>query len=42
MPATMKYWKLIAAMCDMGANNVKALKHLGVPAKTPFVRFQNE
>jgi hypothetical protein len=41
MPATMKYWKLIAAMCDMGAN-VKALKHLGVSAKTPFVRFQNE
>ena len=42
MPATMKYWKLTAAVCDMGANNVKALKHLGVSEKTLFVRFQNQ
>jgi hypothetical protein len=26
----------VATMCDMGANNVKALKHLGVSEKTPF------
>jgi len=42
MPATMKYWMLIAAMCDMGANSIKALKRLGVSNKTPFIRFQNQ
>ena len=26
----------------MGANSVKALKHLGVSEKTPFKRFQNQ
>jgi hypothetical protein len=26
----------------MGANNVKALKQLGVPEKTPFFRFRDQ
>ena len=29
-------------MCDMGANNVKALKHLSVSEKTPFFRFRDQ
>jgi len=30
---------VVATMCDVGANNVKALKQLGVSEKTPFFRF---
>jgi len=30
---------VVATMCDMGANNVNALKRLGVSEKTPFFRF---
>jgi hypothetical protein len=30
---------VVATTCDMGANNVKALKQLGVSVKTPFFRF---
>jgi len=33
---------VVATVCDMSANNVKALKHLGVSEKTPLVRFQNQ
>ena len=31
----------VATVCDMGANNVKALKLLGISEKTPFFRFQD-
>jgi len=34
--------EVVATVCDMGANNVKALKHLGVSEKTPLVRFHNQ
>jgi len=34
--------EVVATMCDMGANNVMALKHFGVSEKTPFIRFQNQ
>jgi hypothetical protein len=34
--------EVVATMCDMGANNVKALTHLCVYEKTTFVRFQNQ
>jgi hypothetical protein len=34
--------EVVATVCDMGANNVKALKHLGVSEDTPFFRFQNQ
>jgi hypothetical protein len=30
------------AMCDMAANNVKALKQLGVSEKTSFLRFHDQ
>ena len=30
---------VVATVCDMSANNVKALKQLGVSEKTPFFRF---
>ena len=33
---------VVATMCDMGANNVKALKQLGVFEKTPFFRFRDQ
>jgi hypothetical protein len=33
---------VVATMCDMGANNVKALKELGVSEKTPFFRFRDQ
>ena len=33
---------VVATVCDMGANNVKALKHLGVSEKTPFFRFHDQ
>jgi hypothetical protein len=34
--------EVVATMCDMGANNVKALKQLSISEKTPFFRFQNQ
>jgi hypothetical protein len=34
--------EVVATMCDIGANNVKALKHLGVSEKIRFVRFHNQ
>jgi len=34
--------EVVATMCDMGANNVKALKQLGVSEKTPFFRFPDQ
>jgi hypothetical protein len=33
--------EVVATMCDLGANNVRTLKQLGVSEKTPFFRFQN-
>jgi hypothetical protein len=33
--------EVVATVCDMGANDVKVLKHLGVSEKTPFFGFQN-
>jgi len=33
---------LVVTVCDMGANNVKALKHLGVSEKTPLIRFRHQ
>jgi len=32
----------VATMCDMSANNVKALKQLGVSEKTPSFRFHDQ
>jgi hypothetical protein len=34
--------EVAATMCDVGADNVKALKHLGVSEKIPLIRFQNQ
>ena len=34
--------EVVATLCDKGGNNVKALKHLGVSEKIPFIRFQNQ
>jgi hypothetical protein len=34
--------EVVATLCDMDANSVKALKHLCVSEKTPFFRFQNQ
>jgi hypothetical protein len=33
--------KVVATVCDMGANNVVALKRLGVSEETTFFRFHN-
>jgi len=33
---------VVATVCDMGANNVKSLKQLGVSEKTPFFRFHDQ
>jgi len=33
---------VVATVCDMGANNVKTLKQLGVSDKTPFFRFRHQ
>jgi hypothetical protein len=33
--------EVIVTMCSMDANNVKALKLLGISEKTPFFRFQD-
>ena len=41
MAATMQDWKFFATVCDVGANNAKALELLNVSEKTPFFRFQN-
>ena len=32
----------VATVCDMGANNVKAFKLLGVSEKTPSIRFRDQ
>jgi hypothetical protein len=34
--------EVVATVCDTGANNVKALKRLGVSEKTPFFRFRDQ
>jgi hypothetical protein len=34
--------EVVATVCDMGANNDKALKQLGVSEDTHFFRFQNQ
>ena len=33
---------VVATVCDMGANNVKALKQLVVSEKTPFCGFRDQ
>jgi hypothetical protein len=33
---------VVATVCDMGANNVKALKQLSVSEKTSFFRFHDQ
>jgi len=33
---------VVATLCDMGANNVKAFKQLGVSEETPFFRFRDQ
>jgi hypothetical protein len=33
---------VVATMCDMGANSVKALKQFGVCEKMPFLRFHDQ
>jgi hypothetical protein len=32
---------VVATVCDMGANNVKALQLLGATRQKPFFKFQN-
>jgi hypothetical protein len=34
--------EVVATICDIGANNVKALEHMGVSEKTTFIRFLNQ
>jgi hypothetical protein len=34
--------KVVATVCDMGANNVKALKLLGATKRKPLFRFHNQ
>jgi hypothetical protein len=34
--------EVVATVCDMGANSVKALKQLGVSEDAPFFRFQTQ
>ena len=34
--------EVVATVCDMAANNVKALKLLGVSEETPFFRFRDQ
>ena len=41
MSAKMQEQKLLP-LCDMGANNIKALKQLGVSEDAPFFRFQSQ
>ena len=33
---------VVVTVCDMGANNVKTLKQLGVSEETPFFRFRDQ
>ena len=33
---------VVVTVCDMGANNVKSLKQLGVSEETPFFRFRDQ
>ena len=33
---------VVATVCDMGTNNVKAMKLLGSPGGEPFFQFQNQ
>ena len=33
---------VVATVCDMGANNVRALKLLGATKRKPFFKFQNQ
>jgi hypothetical protein len=33
---------VFATMCNMVANNIKALKHLSVSEKLPFFRFNDK
>jgi hypothetical protein len=34
--------RVVATVCDMGTNNVKAMKLLGSPAGEPVFQFQNQ
>jgi len=34
--------EVVVTSFDMGDNSVKALKHMGLSEKTPFIRFQNQ
>jgi hypothetical protein len=34
--------KVVATVCDMGANNVKAMKLFGASKRKPFFRFHNQ
>ena len=34
--------EVVATLFDMVDNSVKALKHLGLSEKTPFIKFQNQ
>jgi hypothetical protein len=34
--------EVVATVCDMGANNIKAFKQLGVSEDATFFRFQNQ
>jgi hypothetical protein len=34
--------QVVATVCDMGANNVEALKLLGVSKMEPFFKFHNK
>jgi hypothetical protein len=34
--------EVVATLFDMRDNSVRALKHLGLSEKIPFIRFQNQ
>ena len=34
--------EVAATLCDMGSNNIKAVKQLGVSEKISFFRFQSQ
>ena len=33
---------VVATVCDMGTNNVKAMKQFGSPEGEPYIQFQNQ
>ena len=42
MHVRMLYCMLLPSLCDVGTNNVKAMKLLGSTRSEPFFQFQNQ